>query len=591
MLNTIGTNGITWHLRTVTTDKHYGPQIHLKCGIIVRATTWTSGINTLYRSLAVAVVQISRIQVRRGQKNQGSGIPQLAGGEFGWAVDSRELYIGNGSVAEGAPAVGNTKLITQHDDLFTLANTYTYLAGETVQTGVTPTSPIKRTLQAALDEVVSIRSFGAEGDGTDQTIAIQRAIDQLYINSSTKGTEQSRVKLHFPAGIYTTTSTIYIPPYATLVGEGSDKTKFNVSNSVIAFQTVNDSSTPGTYADDSSSTSLNQARKLHLEGFTIATTSTTLPALVLQSCKMSNIADVKFTGPWTTGATITNTNAAIKLGSLSSIVGTQQNKFDHVMIDGFSVGLYSDDDVYNNHFHCSYWENCGYGVMFGENSVIGSQGQVTGPCKNKISNCQFSSIDREAIKIKNGKDNFSLANNFEGVGNVGGTEGNAQYSVIDFEKPGNTSSEDTFARTADLSYNQTYISAYPYVSEIKGYVNGTLGGFHSLEVNETSSYTYFFRLPGDYTRTYEVDYFYNSDRVNAQRSGKMTFQLDATTNTLNFSDEYDYQGDANYESSLQFQAQMVNTDGQISVDTIIVSVLNSVVNDAGRFTFKIKVIG
>ena len=539
----------------------------------------------------MAVVQISRIQVRRGQKNQGSGIPQLAGGEFGWAVDSRELYIGNGSVAEGAPAVGNTKLITQHDDLFTLANTYTYLAGETVQTGVTPTSPIKRTLQAALDEVVSIRSFGAFGDGTDQTVAIQRAIDQLYINSSTKGTEQSRVKLHFPAGIYTTTSTIYIPPYATLVGEGSDKTKFNVSNNVIAFQTVNDSSTPGTYADDSSSTSLNQARKLHLEGFTIATTSTTLPALVLQSCKMSNIADVKFTGPWTTGSTIVTTNAAIKLGSLSSIVGTQQNKFDHVMIDGFSVGLYSDDDVYNNHFHCSYWDNCGYGVMFGENSVIGSQGQVTGPCKNKISNCQFSGIDREAIKIKNGKDNFSLANNFEGVGNVGGTEGNAQYSVIDFEKPGNTSSEDTFARTADLSYNQTYISAYPYVSEIKGYVNATLGGFHSLEVSETSSYTYFFRLPGDYTRTYEVDYFYNSDRVNAQRSGKMTFQLDATTNTLNFSDEYDYQGDANYESSLQFQAQMVNTDGQISVDTIIVSVLNSVVNDAGRFTFKIKVIG
>ena len=64
----------------------------------------------------MAVAQISRIQVRRGQKNQGSGIPQLAGGEFGWAVDSRELYIGNGSVAEGAPAVGNTKLITQHDD-------------------------------------------------------------------------------------------------------------------------------------------------------------------------------------------------------------------------------------------------------------------------------------------------------------------------------------------------------------------------------------------------------------------------------------------------------------------------------------------
>ncbi len=539
----------------------------------------------------MAVVQISRIQVRRGQKNQGSGIPQLAGGEFGWAVDSRELYIGNGSVAEGAPAVGNTKLITQHDDLFTLANTYTYLAGETVQTGGTPSSPVKRTLQAALDEVVSVRSFGANGDGTDQTVAIQRAIDQLYINSSTKGTEQSRVKLHFPAGVYTVTSTIFVPAFASLIGEGSDKTKFDITNNVIAFQTVNDSSSPGNYADDSSSTSLNQARKLHLEGFTIATSSTTLPALVLQSCKMSNIADVKLKGPWTTGATITNTNAAIKLGSLSSIVGTQQNKFDHIMIDGFSVGIYSDDDVYNNHFHCSYWDNCGYGVMFGENSVIGSQGQVTGPCKNKISNCQFKDIDREAIKIKNGKDNFSIANNFEGVGNVGGTEGNAQYSVIDFENPGNTSTEDTFSRTADLSYNQAYISQYPYVSEIKGYVNASLGGFHSLEVSETSSFTYFFRLPGDYTRTYEVDYFYNSSLVNAQRSGKMTFQLDATTNTLNYTDDHDYQGDANYETALQFQAQMVNTDGQISVDTIIVSVLNSIVNDSGRFTFKIKVIG
>ena len=146
----------------------------------------------------MAVVQISRIQVRRGQKNQGSGVPQLSGGEFGWAVDSRELYIGNGSVAEGSPAVGNTKIITEHDDLFTLANTYTYLGGQTVQTGITSTSPVKRTLQQRLDEQVSIKSFGAAGDGSDQTVAIQRAIDQLYINSSTKGTEESRAILYFP---------------------------------------------------------------------------------------------------------------------------------------------------------------------------------------------------------------------------------------------------------------------------------------------------------------------------------------------------------------------------------------------------------
>ena len=42
----------------------------------------------------MAVVQISRIQMRRGQKNAGSGLPQLASGEIGWAVDTQEMYIG-----------------------------------------------------------------------------------------------------------------------------------------------------------------------------------------------------------------------------------------------------------------------------------------------------------------------------------------------------------------------------------------------------------------------------------------------------------------------------------------------------------------
>ena len=539
----------------------------------------------------MAVVQISRIQVRRGQKNQGSGVPQLSGGEFGWAVDSRELYIGNGSVAEGAPAVGNTKIITEHDDLFTLANTYTYLGGQTVQTGVTSTAPVKRTLQQRLDELVSVSSFGATGDGTDQTVAIQRAIDQLYINSSTKGTEQSRAQLYFPPGVYKITSTLYIPPFASIVGAGKDKTKFDVTNNVIVFQTVNESSTPGNYANDSSSTTLNQARQIVMKDFSVATTQTTQPVFKLQSCKMSNFENIKISGPWTTGTTITRSNAGFELNSLSTVVATQENKFDHVTVDGMSVGIVSDDDVYNNHFHCSYFKNLGYGIQFGQNSSIGSQGQVTGPEKNKFGFCEFTDIDREAIAIANGKNNFSTTNNFERVGNVGGTEGNAQYSVIDFAVPGNSSVEDTFTRTAELSYSQTYIVNKPYISEIKGFVNATLGGFHSLEVAEASSYTYFFRLPGDYTRTYEVDYFYNSSLVNAQRSGKMTFQLDQSTSSVNFIDDYDYQGDSNYETALKFQASLVNTDGISSVDTIVVSMLNSVVNDAGRFTFKIKVLG
>ena len=539
----------------------------------------------------MAVVQISRIQVRRGKKNAGSGIPQLAGGEFGWAVDSRELYIGNGSVAEGAPAVGNSKIITEHDNLFTLADSYTYLNGVTVQTGASATSPIKRTLQSRLDEIVSIKSFGANGDGTDQTQAIQRAVDQLFINPATIGTEVSRVKLHIPAGVYKISNSIHVPPYASIIGDGIDKTKFRMTGNVPAFKTVNGSSTPGAYADGSSTTSENQATNITMSGFTIDYENTDGVVIDLDSCKNSIFKEIKITGDWTTGDSIDDTNIGIRLKSLSSLVGCQKNKFDHVKFNGLSVGIASDDDIYNNHWHCCYFDNLGKGAVFGENTVINSPGQSTGPSKNKIYNSSFSNIDREAIIISTGKDNLSTSNNFEGVGNLGGNEGNATTSVIDFGAAGNRSTDDFFARTADLSYNQSFISTNKYVSEIKGKVIADIGSWHQLEVQEASSYQYFFRLPGDYTRTYQVQYTYSSDIVNAQRTGVMTFQLDkGNSNAINFIDDHDYQGDSAYENNLQFQASMVDTDGASGVDTLVVSMLNSTSNDQGQFNFKIKVL-
>ena len=144
----------------------------------------------------MAIIQISRIQVRRGQKNQGAGLPQLSSGELGWAIDTRELYIGNGSVSEGSPAVGNTKLLTEHDNIFSLSNTYTYKQGGSIQTGTSTVSPITRNLQSRLDDTVSVRSFGLLGDSSqDVTVALQRTIDQLFLNSSFSG-EKSLSLIH-----------------------------------------------------------------------------------------------------------------------------------------------------------------------------------------------------------------------------------------------------------------------------------------------------------------------------------------------------------------------------------------------------------
>lgn len=57
----------------------------------------------------MAVTQISKIQVRRGRQEN---LPQLAAGELGWAIDTQQLYIGNGSFAEGSPSEGNTEILT-----------------------------------------------------------------------------------------------------------------------------------------------------------------------------------------------------------------------------------------------------------------------------------------------------------------------------------------------------------------------------------------------------------------------------------------------------------------------------------------------
>jgi hypothetical protein len=189
----------------------------------------------------MAVVQISRIQIRRGQANQGTGFPQLASGELGWAIDTQQLYIGNGAVSEGSPSVGNTRVLTQ-TDLSGTSNLlqqlqHIYRVNDvSVVTGPNVNSPVQRSLQNRLDDFVNTADFGTRGDGigtsvtNDDTAALQRAINQLFLNATTpaysntvSGTSK-RVILQMPAGQYNTSGTIYIPSYASLIGAGADKT-------------------------------------------------------------------------------------------------------------------------------------------------------------------------------------------------------------------------------------------------------------------------------------------------------------------------------------------------------------------------------
>jgi len=280
----------------------------------------------------MAVVQISRIQIRRGKAKDGTGLPQLASGEMAWAVDTQQLYIGNGSVAEGSPAVGNTRLLTEND-LSSYSNllgllSYTYKATDTaISTGASANSPIQRTFQLRLDDRVNTADFGTVANAsTDDTAALQRAVDQLFLNPSHPSSTYSnvypsgipaavstRTVLEIPAGIYYTSNTIYIPSYTTIQGPGPDK--------AIIYYTPTK-----TYTGSTTSTSpvvVMFSARVGMVGASITGTgipaNTTIVSIVAgQSITLSNAATSTNVN---IGITITVTGPAIQFVNDSSTIG------------------------------------------------------------------------------------------------------------------------------------------------------------------------------------------------------------------------------------------------------------------------------
>lgn len=59
----------------------------------------------------MAVLEVAKIQVRSGLYED---LPALDTGEFGWCVDTQQLFIGKGSLAEGAPETGVTEISTEY---------------------------------------------------------------------------------------------------------------------------------------------------------------------------------------------------------------------------------------------------------------------------------------------------------------------------------------------------------------------------------------------------------------------------------------------------------------------------------------------
>ncbi len=542
----------------------------------------------------MAVVQISRIQVRRGKENADTGVPQLAGGEFAWAVDTQSLYIGNGAVSEGSPSVGNTKILTESDDLFSLTNSYQYAKLKSyITTGSDLDRPVKRSLQNRLDDFINVKAFGAAGDGTtDDTASIQRAIDQLFLNDATIGQEFARVKLLVPAGNYKITETLYIPPFASIVGDGKEKTVITQTADKPVMKTV-DGELPVnklTRDDLLTTTGPNQTNQVLIQGITIKNSTNNI-GLFVQTCKDSVFRDLGFEGPWIAiDGDIANNNA-IYLEQLNAAITTNSNMFENITMSGYSRLINADDEVVNNKFTNCVLHNSRYGVVFGS-APRGIPGSSAGPLDNTITNSLFRLIHSQAIWIALGTGNISSANRFEdNIGyNFGGASSVTKTSVLSFDNPGNDSVGDTFLRSKQLGTDLNYVAA-PYVAEITGYVVSTLAGQQKVPLGNTAgSFLDCFRLGGTEDCVYEIEYIFTSNDVSHfTRKGTLTITLNRndlnSASQIALTDDYEYAGPDTYDESLQFVARF--EDG---IDTIFVEYNSNLLDTAQNLVYKVSII-
>lgn len=411
----------------------------------------------------MAIVQVSRITHRKGLSEN---LPQLAGAELGWVIDQRKLYIGNGTVDEGAPAIGNTEILTQYSDILALASSYTYAGeagGYTVQTGPSSSDNITRSLQAKLDDFASVKDFGATGNGTtDDTDAINRALFQLFCRESNSEVRRS---LYFPAGTYRITDTIKIPPYAKIFGEGMD-------SSIIQMD-VSADSTFGTYvartADSLQQVGANignngatAPRNIEIYGLTFKT-SEVIDAFFIEDAQKMYFENVRFQGPLLQADLTSSADdiACVRFDSSAGAI-TQDITFNACHFTNMTWGFDCDEqvkaiNVTNGKFTVLY-----RGAQIGTGTVIdgGAQGF-------KFTQNMFDTIAYEGIVFGDVNLNASGFNIFLDVAtNFGGGDATPVAAVIDIQSDNVVSIGDMFERsdTNDLTFNRVALNGRNAIS-------------------------------------------------------------------------------------------------------------------------------
>jgi len=397
------------------------------------------------------IVQISRIQHRRGKRTD---LPQLAAGELGWVIDEQRLFIGNGTIADGAPAVGNTEIVTAGASSFTTALNYVYKGylgdGTPIQTGTS--GDYTRTLQQRLDDFASVKQFDVKGDGsTDDTAGIQRALDEMYSDTD-QDDARSRRALYFPAGTYNITSALTIPPYAHLVGEGPDKTIISNSGAnVVAVTEDDDGNIFGSIGTAGATT----PTQIQITNITFKNTTANGGVSIDNATKIY-FNNCKFQGTYAAGGADVSASKGVTVRSTTALP-CANIVFNQCQFTSFSRLVDLSYDATNIRFTDCDFSTAYYGAMLGETMDGSTNGLTIGPRDIQFSGNSWSNIGQQAIYVKQSSSTTgtgtrnvisygnwyasTVANNFEGIGSLN------EVPVIQYDNDECSSVMDFFERS------------------------------------------------------------------------------------------------------------------------------------------------
>lgn len=502
----------------------------------------------------MAVVQISKIQVRRGKKNQGTGMPQLASGEMAWAIDTQEVFIGNGAVSEGAPYVGNTKILTEHDSLLELANIYQYKKESVIPVVGTVT----RSLQDRLDEgIVNVKNWGiitypypaaSEETIATQTAKMQQAIDEI--------SSKVKVTLEFNPGEYRFLETLTLPSHIKISGAGKSITTFKFTGTGNAFETEDAELVSG----------------IVLDNFSVKLENTNSTGVFINNSEGFRFSNVRI--EYNINAASVDNVVGLKIIGLGS---EKNNKFKGLEFSGLSYAVYTEGNASNNNFDDCLVEYVYDGFNFGNLSSIGAN-------YNTVTNTTFDAIIHHAIVVYNGYGNLSRGNIFKHTGN--------SFSVINFITEGNSTEQDIFERSRYFENNESY-NGFPYVQEVGGVVHRQKYAPERISLQSTFGDTAVaFRLPAGNAVGYEINYIYKSTNFNQTRKGTLYVTFDGVTNQQELVDEYEYAGlPLSGETAIKFSVGFTSVSG---IKHLVIEYINNNGTeeelDSNTFTYTYSVL-